>query len=57
MAFPVPKENAAPTVTIERIAVKALIPDILDIASPSCAASAVPKLIANKPRNKSVVNR
>jgi hypothetical protein len=37
--LPIPKESTTPTVTIERIAVRVL-PAILDIFSPSCAARA-----------------
>ena len=35
-AAPVPKESAAPSVATETIAVKVLVAEIVDIASPSC---------------------
>src|SRR5258708_31968869 len=42
LAVAAPKESAAPIARSERIAVRLLLPDIFDIASPSCPLRAVP---------------
>src|ERR1700694_1160528 len=50
-------ENAVPIVTIERIAVSSFLPKIFDIASPSCAARAVPINLQIKPQGQIGPNR